>query len=114
VLGSNNKLQQVFLNLFLNARDSMPSAEWLRFARVAQRLVEMKSLIQAPAFRAKNLHRIFDPFSQQNPWAAAPASAIGELRHHQGARRKSGRALNAGQRNIVPARIPVARKAVHV
>ena len=36
MLGSGNRLQQVFLNLFLNARDAMPSGGMLEVRSSAQ------------------------------------------------------------------------------
>jgi PAS domain S-box-containing protein len=64
VLGAEHKLQQVFLNLFLNARDSMPKGGWLSIAtttidhgRVVAEVSDTGSGIPS-----EHLARIYDPF----------------------------------------------------
>jgi hypothetical protein len=63
VLGIEHKLQQVFLNLFLNARDAMPRGGWLSVttrvdgARVIAEVADTGSGIPA-----EHLARIYDPF----------------------------------------------------
>src|SRR5262249_16503215 len=63
VLGIEHQLQQVFLNLFLNARDAMPRGGWLSVAtrlegdRVIAEIADTGSGIPA-----EQLARIYDPF----------------------------------------------------
>jgi two-component system, NtrC family, sensor kinase len=63
VLGMEHKLQQVFLNLFLNARDAMPKGGWLSITtrsddgRVAAEIADTGSGIPN-----EYLSRIYDPF----------------------------------------------------
>jgi len=63
VYGNAGKLQQVFLNLFLNARDAMSAGgslevrTWLEAARVRIEVADTGHGI-AP----ENIHRIYDPF----------------------------------------------------
>jgi two-component system NtrC family sensor kinase len=63
VLGMEHKLQQVFLNLFLNARDAMPKGGWLSIAtreddgRIVAEVSDTGSGIPN-----EYLSRIYDPF----------------------------------------------------
>jgi signal transduction histidine kinase len=63
VLGIEHQLQQVFLNLFLNARDAMPSGGWLSVAtrmdgdRVIAEVADTGSGIPS-----EQIARIYDPF----------------------------------------------------
>ena len=63
VSGIEHQLQQVFLNLFLNARDAMPRGGWLSVAtqldgdRVIAEIADTGSGIPA-----EQLARIYDPF----------------------------------------------------
>jgi signal transduction histidine kinase len=63
VYGNSGKLQQVFLNLFLNARDAMPGGgtlevrSWSEGSNARVEVADTGSGI-AP----ENLHRIYDPF----------------------------------------------------
>jgi len=63
VLGIEHKLQQVFLNLFLNAKDAMPKGGWLTIAtsesadRVVAEIADTGSGIPS-----QYLARIYDPF----------------------------------------------------
>ncbi len=61
--GSEFKLQQVFLNLFLNARDAMPKGGWLSIAtRVDGDLVVAEVSDTGSGIPREQLSRIYDPF----------------------------------------------------
>ena len=63
VLGAEHKIQQVFLNLFLNARDAMPKGGWLSIATRhvgGQIVVEVSDT--GSGIPPENLGRIYDPF----------------------------------------------------
>lgn len=63
VLGIEHKLQQVLLNLFLNARDAMPSGGWLSIAtRVANGRVVVEVGDTGGGIAQEHLSRIYDPF----------------------------------------------------
>ena len=63
VQGVEFKLQQVFLNLFLNARDAMPNGGWLSIAsRVEGACAVIEVGDTGPGIASKDLARIYDPF----------------------------------------------------
>jgi signal transduction histidine kinase len=63
VVGSEQKLQQVFLNLFLNAKDAMPKGGWLS---VTTSLKDGKAVVEVAdtgsGIPSEHLARIYDPF----------------------------------------------------
>jgi signal transduction histidine kinase len=63
VVGIEHQLQQVFLNLFLNARDAMPSGGWLLVStRVEEDRVVAEIADTGSGIPAEHLARIYDPF----------------------------------------------------
>ncbi len=68
VHGVEYKLQQVFLNLFLNARDAMPKGGWLSITTATsegEALVEVSDT--GVGIPAEHIARIYDPFFTTKP-----------------------------------------------
>ena len=63
VEGSEYKLQQVFLNLFLNARDAMPKGGWLSITtRASGETAVIEVADTGTGIPPEHLSRIYDPF----------------------------------------------------
>ena len=62
ILGNAGKLQQVFLNLFLNAKDAMNGGGTLRVATEANGLVSVAISDTGSGIAPEHLQRIYDPF----------------------------------------------------
>ena len=60
--GNPGKLQQVFLNLLLNAKDAMPQGGELRVSTVANGHVEAVIADSGAGIAPEHLKRIYDPF----------------------------------------------------
>ena len=63
VRGNENRLQQVFFNLILNARDAMPSGGWLTLAtRADDDAVVVEVRDTGTGIKREDIKRIYDPF----------------------------------------------------
>jgi len=62
ILGNAGKLQQVFLNLFLNAKDAMTGGGTLRIATEANGLIGVSISDSGAGIAPEHLQRIYDPF----------------------------------------------------
>jgi two-component system NtrC family sensor kinase len=89
VEGAEHKLQQVFLNLFLNARDAMPRGGWLSITtriETGHALVEVADT--GSGIPSEHLSRIYDPFfttkSIGQGTGLGLSIAYGILREHDG------------------------------
>jgi two-component system NtrC family sensor kinase len=116
VLGSNNKLQQVFLNLFLNARDAMPSGGVVEVRTKAfNGSVEVEIIDSGAGIPRENLNRIFDPFfttkSSGRGTGLGLSVSYGIVKEHAG---KVDVRSTPGKGTSFRLEFPVARKAVHV
>ena len=116
VLGSTNKLQQVFLNLFLNARDAMPSGGTVEIRTAARNgSVEVEITDTGGGIPREDLHRIFDPFfttkSSGRGTGLGLSVSYGIVKEHAG---KVDVRSTPGKGTSFRLEFPVARKAVHV
>ena len=116
VLGSNNRLQQVFLNLFLNARDAMPSGGVLEVRTASYNgSVEIEVTDTGAGIPREDLHRIFDPFfttkSSGRGTGLGLSVSYGIIKEHAG---KIDVRSTPGRGTSFRLEFPVARKAVHV
>jgi two-component system NtrC family sensor kinase len=89
VVGQEHKLQQVFLNLFLNAKDAMPKGGWLSIAtsvRNDRATVELADT--GSGIPSEYLARIYDPFFTTKSIGRGTGLGLsityGIVREHQG------------------------------
>ncbi|MBI3661982.1 MAG: PAS domain S-box protein [Acidobacteria bacterium] len=116
VLGSANRLQQVFLNLFLNARDAMPNGGMLEVRTGANNgAVEVEITDTGVGITPELVNRIFDPFfttkSSGRGTGLGLSVSYGIIKEHAG---KIDVRSTAGKGTSFRLEFPVARKAVHV
>jgi PAS domain S-box-containing protein len=116
VLGSNNRLQQVFLNLFMNARDAMPAGGMLEVRTSCNNgYVEIEVTDTGTGIPREHLHRIFDPFfttkSSGRGTGLGLSVSYGIIKEHAG---KIDVHSTPGKGTSFRLEFPVARKAVHV
>jgi two-component system, NtrC family, sensor kinase len=115
ILGSTTRLQQVFLNLFMNARDAMPGGGMLE-VRTGSRngSVEVEVTDTGAGIPPEHLKRIFDPFfttkAQGRGTGLGLSVSYGIIKEHAG---KVDVRSTPGKGTSFRLEFPVARKAVH-
>jgi len=116
VMGSSNRLQQVFLNLFMNARDAMPQGGMLEVRTLCNNgSVEVEVVDSGVGISRENLNRIFDPFfttkSTGRGTGLGLSVSYGIIKEHGG---KIDVRSTQGKGTSFKLEFPVARKGVHV
>ena len=90
VQGTEFKLQQVFLNLILNARDAMPTGGWLSIStRVEGQQAVVEVADTGTGIASEDLPRIYDPFFTTKAVGQGTGLGLsityGVIREHRGA-----------------------------
>ena len=127
ILGNSGKLQQVFLNLFLNAKDAMASsgadageAKTLRIATEMNGHVSVSIADSGSGIAPEHLRRIYDPFfttktarrdGQPRGTGLGLAVTYGIIQEHSG---KIHVESQIGQGTTFYLEFPMLRKAAHV
>ncbi len=116
VRGSANKLQQVFLNLFLNARDAMPLGGMLEVRTASHNgSVEIEVVDTGNGISREYIHRIFDPFFTTKPGGRGTGLGLsvsyGIIKEHAG---KIDVRSTPGRGTSFHVEFPAVRKSVHV
>ena len=116
VRGSANKLQQVFLNLFLNARDAMPLGGMLEVRTASHNgSVEVEVADTGNGISREHIHKIFDPFFTTKPGGRGTGLGLsvsyGIIKEHAG---KIDVRSTPGRGTSFHVEFPAVRKAVHV
>jgi two-component system NtrC family sensor kinase len=116
VRGSANKLQQVFLNLFLNARDAMPAGGVLEVKTATHNgSVEIEIADTGNGIPRDHIHKIFDPFFTTKPGGRGTGLGLsvsyGIIKEHAG---KIDVRSTPGRGTSFHLEFPAVGKAVHV
>jgi two-component system, NtrC family, sensor kinase len=115
VLGSGNRLQQVFLNLFLNAKDAMPAGGMLEVRSSSTNgTVEIEVSDTGIGIQRENLTRVFDPFFTTKAIGRGTGLGLsvsyGIIKEHAG---KIEVRSTPGKGTSFRLEFPAVRKAVH-
>jgi two-component system NtrC family sensor kinase len=120
IQGNTGRLQQVFLNLFLNARDAMPTGGALRIATSNGDMVSIRVTDTGSGIAPEHIQRIYDPFfttktapreGQNRGTGLGLSVTYGIIQEHAGTIRVES-APGAGTTFALD--FPLSRKAVHV
>ena len=120
ILGNSGKLQQVFLNLFLNAKDAMSGGGTLRVATEANGHVSVAISDTGSGIAPEHLQRIYDPFfttkiapkdGQRRGTGLGLAVTYGIIQEHAG---KIHVESNMGAGTTFYLEFPMLRKPAHV
>jgi signal transduction histidine kinase len=116
VRGNSGKMQQVFLNLFLNARDAMEDGGVLRVATSARDGVACIDVVDTgKGIPGDDLPRIYDPFfttkSARKGTGLGLAVTYGIVREHNGTIEVASK---PGEGTSFHLEFPVSRKLVNV
>jgi PAS domain S-box-containing protein len=120
IQGNPGRLQQVFLNLFLNAKDAMPGGGTLNVATTNGELVSVRVSDTGSGIPAEHIQRIYDPFfttktapkeGQSRGTGLGLSVTYGIIQEHAGKIRVES---TPGAGTTFALDFPLTRKAVHV
>lgn len=116
VYGNSGKLQQVFMNLIMNARDAMPRGGELTIATESENsTVHVEVSDNGVGIPSDDLHKIFDPFFTTKATSRGTglglAVTYGIIREHSGSIRVESA---VGHGTTFRVEFPAIRKAVNV
>jgi two-component system NtrC family sensor kinase len=118
IQGNAGRLQQVFLNLFLNAKDAMPGGGTLRVATLNGESVSVSVSDTGSGIAPENIQRIYDPFfttktspreGQARGTGLGLSVTYGIIQEHAGKIRVES---HPGQGTTFTLDFPMSRKAV--
>jgi len=120
IYGNAGKLQQVFLNLFLNARDAMPNGGTLRVVTSNGHGVFVQVSDTGTGIAQEHIHRIYDPFfttkdglrdGKPRGTGLGLSVTYGIIQEHAG---KISVSSKTGEGTTFTLEFPMMRKAVNV
>src|ERR1700736_4767814 len=120
IQGNPGRLQQVFLNLFLNAKDAMPGGGTLSVATTNGDMVSVRVSDTGSGIAPEHIQRIYDPFfttktapkeGQKRGTGLGLSVTYGIIQEHAGKIRVES---NPGSGTTFALDFPLSRKAVHV
>ena len=118
--GNSGRLQQVFLNLFLNAKDAMPGGGRLSVATSNGDMVSVRVSDTGSGIAQEHIPRIYDPFfttktaareGQNRGTGLGLSVTYGIIQEHAGKIRVESQ---PGSGTTFALDLPLSRKAVHV